>query len=124
MKNSLYAILVTAVTFFLFSCSNQKKESEVINTDLSGKYSIYRIENGNEVLNNIQYINITQDEDKYVLNRYTSNIDYLEHSVNLKIEGDTIFYDNGHKSTGFLIQNDNELYVYLEKKLIGKYKKQ
>lgn len=124
MKSGLYAILIIVVTFFLFSCSEQKKESEVIDTDLSGKYSIYRIENGNEVLNNIQYINITQDKEKYILNRYTTNIDYLEHSVKLKIEGDTIFYDNGHKRTGFLLQNDDELYMYLDKRLIGKYKKQ
>lgn len=124
MKTRLYAILITAVTFFLFSCNDQNTENEAINTNLSGKYSIYRLENGSEVLNNIQYINITQDKDKYVLNRYTTNSDYLEHSINLKIEKDTIFYDNGHKRTGFLLQNDDELYVYLEKKLIGKYKKQ
>lgn len=124
MKNSLYAILVTALSFMFFSCNDQNTETEVINTNLSGKYNIYRLENGSEVLNNIQYINITQDKDKYVLNRYTTNSDYLEHSINLKIEKDTIFYDNGHKRTGFLLQNDDELYVYLEKKLIGKYKKQ
>lgn len=123
MKKNLYAILITAITFLFFSCNDQNSENEVLNTDLTGKYSIYRLENGTEVLNENQYLNIVKNENNYVLNRHTLNSDFLEHSINLQIEKDTIFYENDPKRTTYLHQDDDVLYVYFEKKLIGKYKK-
>lgn len=123
MKNSLYAILVIALSFMFFSCNDQNTKTEVLNTDFTGKYTIYRIENGAEILNRNQYVEIVKKDNKYCLNRYTTGSDLLENSSNLIIEKDTIFFENDIKRLTKIYINKGELYVYLEKRLIGIYKK-
>ena len=123
MKNNLGAILITTLTFMFFSCNDRNKENEELNTDLTGKYTIYRIENGAEIENNVQYIEIVNKGNIYSLNRYTTGSDLLENSSNLIIEKDTIFFENDIKRLTKIYINKGELYVYLEKRLIGIYKK-
>ena len=123
MKNSLYAILVIALSFMFFSCNDQNTKTEVLNTDFTGKYTIYRIENGAEILNNNQYVEIVKKDNVYSLNRHTTGSELLENSINLNIENDTIFFENDIKKSTKIYINNGELYVYLEKRLIGIYKK-
>ena len=123
MKISLYSILVIALSFMFFSCNDQNTKTEVLNTDLTGKYTIYRVENGAEILNRNQYVEIVKKDNKYCLNRHTLGSEFLENSIYLDVENDTMFYENDIKKLTKIYISKGELYVYLEKRLIGIYKK-